>query len=92
MNELQIFILLLIIWILLGGVGIWCTLFTYRKIYYDNTKNDFFKTKEFYLLLQMIGIFLPILLLGGLLIILSVYMDYPNHFTFYFKIPKDDNK
>lgn len=90
MNELHFFLIFFLIWIFLGGVGIWCTLFTYRKLYYEKIKkDDFFKTDEFIFLIKSIGLFLPIFLIGGLLVILSVYMDYPNHFTFYFKIPKD---
>ena len=90
MNELQIFIAILIGWVLSGGVGIWCTLFTYRKVYYDEKKADLFKTKEFELLLQTIMIFLPILVLGGLFVILSLYTEYPKDFRFYFRIPDEE--
>lgn len=84
-----LFIIFISLWVLGGFFGIWCTVFTYRKIHYQSTKTDFFKTYEFQTLLIFIGLFSPILLLGGWLILLSLYADYPESFTIYFKIPKE---
>jgi hypothetical protein len=80
--------IILIAWSVIGLLSIWVYIQSFKKIAYIKYNENFWKTQDYYQL-KTIAWFLPLVFaVGGILMVLCLYLDYPKLITFrYYKIP-----